>query len=242
MPSNFSASSLNVVAQKLPLQSAMFNWIKNHWQFVWLIFCYNFIVRFIPAFKKLLTFTSNRYLKLGNSLSHFSHRYISFAWSTTFFLHPSVGQDLYIAFSVRIKLTQPLIMKVSAPSVSCWHFFIDSWTVVNGAFIAPPPAFDINLQSCSLPVVLYQPRNLWEQKKTLQFRCSEAKISEISGNIDFLLFFMRIYGIQVFSDCHNGFVFIAILFIFTAIKWSKNLRNYMKCRIFFFFFNENLGN
>lgn len=49
----------------------------------------------------LLTDRIMRYLKLGNSRSHFSQRYNPFCWSITFLLQSWVGQAWYIEFSLR---------------------------------------------------------------------------------------------------------------------------------------------
>lgn len=54
-----------------------------------------------PCSPILLTDRIMRYLKLGNSLSHFSQRYNPFCWSITFLLQSWVGQAWYIQFSLR---------------------------------------------------------------------------------------------------------------------------------------------
>jgi len=51
---------------------------------------------------KSLTESMRRYLKSGNSLSHFSQRYMPFCWSTTFLLQSLLGQAWYKQFSFRM--------------------------------------------------------------------------------------------------------------------------------------------
>lgn len=61
-----------------------------------------------------LTESKSLYLKLGNSLLHFSQRYSPFCWSMTFLLQSADGQAWYRQFSLRMYSTVATQLKYCA--------------------------------------------------------------------------------------------------------------------------------